>query len=264
MYLDIVDLRDFYASDLGQLARRLLLARMRQVWPDTAGMCVVGLGYATPYLGLLRDRAERVLAFMPARQGVVRWPSDRKCRAALVDETRLPMGDGTVDLLIMVHCLEMSDSASELLHEARRVLAGGGRLIVAVPYRRGLWSRFEHTPFGYGHPYSRSQLVRLLRETQFTPARWQEALWLPPFRHRFLIRSLGVLERLGAWLAMPPGLVMVEATKQVQAAIPIKPKRARNLRPVLVGEPAASARLEMPNVESDDHAGRGVLSRRAP
>lgn len=243
MYLDIVDLREFYASLLGQVARRIVQQRLRQLLPARHAGVVVGLGYATPYLGLLRNRAERTLAFMPARQGVVRWPSDRPSLSTLVDETHLPMGNGTVDLMLVVHCLEMSDSPTELLHEARRVLANGGRLILAVPYRRGLWARFEHTPFGFGHPYSRSQLVRLMRATHLTPVRWEEALWLPPFRNKVLIRSLGVLERLGAWGPMPPGVVMVEATKQVQAAIPLRKQRARSMKPVLVGEPAPSARV---------------------
>ncbi len=251
MYLDIIDLREFYATLLGQVARRMVQQRLQAILPKRQAGIVVGLGYATPYLGLLRDSAERTLAFMPARQGVVRWPSDGRCLSALVDETRLPMGDGTVDLMLVVHCLEMSDSPAELLIEARRVLANGGRLIVAVPYRRGLWARFEHTPFGYGRPYSRSQLVRLLREAQLTPVRWEEALWLPPFRHKMLIRSLGALERIGSWLAVPPGLVMVEATKQVQGAIPLQKKRARSLRPVLVGEPAPTARVRAPALLAD-------------
>ena len=242
MYLDIVDLREFYASVLGQIARRLVQQRLQKLLPTGRGGVVVGLGYATPYLGLVRETAERALAFMPARQGVVRWPSDRPSLATLVDETRLPMGDATVDLMLIVHCLEVSDSPAELLQEARRVLANGGRLIVAVPYRRGLWARFEHTPFGFGHPYSRSQLVRLLRETQFTPVRWQEALWLPPFRNRVAMRSLGALERIGAWCAMPPGVVMVEATKQVRATVPIKKERVRVLRPSMVGKAAPSHR----------------------
>lgn len=249
MYLDIIDLRDFYSSLLGQLARRLVQQRLRSLLPDNRAGVVVGLGYATPYLGLLRGSAERTLAFMPAAQGVVRWPSDKPGLSTLVDETHLPMGDGTVDLLVVVHCLEMSDSPAELLQEARRVLANGGRMIIAVPYRRGLWARFEHTPFGYGRPYSRTQLVRLLRTAQLSPARWEEALWLPPFRNRFLIRTLGFLEKVGAWFAVPPGLVMVEATKQVQAAIPLNKKRVRALRPAMAGQPVPSTRVQTRVVE---------------
>ena len=38
MYVDIVDLRDFYATGLGQTARRFLVHRLRRLWPDLSGM----------------------------------------------------------------------------------------------------------------------------------------------------------------------------------------------------------------------------------
>ena len=56
------------------------------------------------------------------------------------------------------------------------------------------------------------------------------------------MRSLGALERIGAWCAMPPGVVMVEATKQVRATVPIKKERVRVLRPSMVGKAAPSHR----------------------
>ena len=49
--------------------------------------------------------------------------------------------------------------------EIWRVLSGNGRLLVIAPNRRGIWARFEHTPFGHGRPYTSSQLYRLLRDT---------------------------------------------------------------------------------------------------
>ena len=245
MYVDIVDLRDFYASGLGQTARRLLVHRLRRLWPDLSDMSVVGLGYAGPVLGVFREESERTLSFMPAEQGVVNWPSAGPSSATLVDETQLPLGDGTVDRLVLVHCLEMSEQPRDLLREAWRVLAPGGRIAVVVPNRRGLWARFEHTPFGHGRPYSRSQIVRLLRETLFTPHTWGEALWVPPFRGRFMIRSAAAWERAGTIIrAMPPGVLMVEATKQLYAAIPAKEKSRARVRfvPALAGEPGPTRR----------------------
>jgi len=254
MYIDIVDLRDFYATDLGQTARRLLVHRLRRLWPDVSGLCVVGLGFAGPALGVFREESARTLAFMPAEQGVVNWPSDGPSSATLVEETQLPLGDGTVDRLVLVHCLEMSERPRDLLREAWRVLAPGGRLAVLVPNRRGLWARFEHTPFGHGRPYSRSQLVRLLRETLFTPNAWGEVLWVPPFRGRFMIRSAAAWERAGMMIrAMPPGVLLVEATKQLYAPVSAKEEsRARvRLVPALAGEPVPSPRL-------------GAVNRRVP
>src|SRR5205814_2142948 len=182
MSMDVVDLRNFYGQALGAVARRFIGRGIRRRWGDTRGWRTLGLGYATPYLGLFREEAERCLAFMPAPQGVVKWPSARPTLSALVDEDELPLPDAAVDRVLLIHGLEMSQDAGALLREIWRVLAAGGRLLAVVPNRRGLWARMDTTPFGHGRPYSRAQITQLLRETWFTPIGWGEALYVPAIR----------------------------------------------------------------------------------
>src|SRR5262249_27347666 len=169
MFMDVVDLRYFYAQRLGTVARRFIGRGIRGRWTDTRGQRVLGVGYATPYLGLFREEAERCLAFMPAVAGGGEWPSANPALTAPVGECELPLADSSVDRVLLVHALEMSHDATTLLREVWRVLAGGGRLMAVVPNRRGLWARIDTTPFGHGRPYSRSQITQLLRETWFTP-----------------------------------------------------------------------------------------------
>ena len=69
MYQDVADLNAFYRGRLGHVARRLMLARIRALWPDIAGQRLAGLGYATPFLRVFQDEAERVVAFAPAPAG---------------------------------------------------------------------------------------------------------------------------------------------------------------------------------------------------
>ena len=158
MWTDVVDLNEFYQSRLGQVARRLIRRRMREIWPDVRGMTVLGMGYATPYLRPYRDEAERVIAAMPAQQGVIHWPEDGPGQVALTEETELPLPDLSVDRLLLVHAVENSENLRAMMREAWRVLAEGGRLLVVVPNRRGIWARFEQrSPFGHGHPYSQRQ-----------------------------------------------------------------------------------------------------------
>src|SRR5246127_2502109 len=133
MSIDVVDLRDFYGQRLGVVARRFIGRGVRALWSAGAGQRVLGVGYATPYLGLFREEAERCLAFMPAAQGVVKWPTTRPALSALVDENELPLPDGAVDRVLLVHALEMSQDAGALLREVWRVLAAGGRILVVVP-----------------------------------------------------------------------------------------------------------------------------------
>jgi SAM-dependent methyltransferase len=249
--MDVVDLRNFYAQQLGVVARRLVGRGIRARWNDTRTLRVLGVGYATPYLGLFREEAERCLAMMPAPQGVVRWPSTRPALAALVEEDELPLVDSAVDRILLVHALEMSSDPAELLREAWRVLTAGGRLLAVVPNRRGLWARMDTTPFGQGRPYSRSQVTSLLRETWFTPTGWGEALYVPPIQRRWFLRTAMAWERTGATLSAPfAGVHIVEATKQVYRAIPARRERRRlvpALEPVLAPSPGAAALRRVSN-----------------
>ena len=168
--MDVIDLRDFYSQRLGIVARRLINRGIQACWPHAEGQRVLGLGYPTPYLGLFRDNSERCVAFMPAAQGVLKWPTGRPALAALVDEFSLPLPDASFDRILLVHALEMCDDPENLLREVWRVLAPSGRMIAVIPNRRGVWTRTDTTPFGHGRPYSRAQITQLLRQTWFTPA----------------------------------------------------------------------------------------------
>ena len=235
MSLDVVDLRSFYVHPLGKVARRFVGVGIRRMWTGSKGLRVLGIGYSTPYLGLFREDAERCLAFMPATQGVMKWPTQRPTLAALVDEAELPLPDAAVDRILFVHALEMTHDAPALLREVWRVLAPGGRLLAVVPNRRGLWARMDTTPFGHGRPYSRSQITQLLRETWFTPTAWGEALYVPPIEQRWFLRSAVAWERTGATVSAPfAGVHLVEATKQVYRTLPARRKKlVPSLQPVL-------------------------------
>src|SRR5262245_20796043 len=238
MHLDAIDLRAFYASPLGQVARRLLGARLRSKLGDLKSARIYGLGYATPYLGVLRSEADVIGALMPAEQGVVQWPDGDANQTALVEETELPLRDDSADRVLLVHMLEGSENARELLREVWRVLAPQGKLLIVVPNRRGLCAQLDTTPFGYGRPYRRSQLTTLLKEAMFSPEDWQYALYMPPLGWRVLLKWPVFFERLGLvlWPAFS-GVIVVEATKQVYGAVPV---RARGrLRRRLVPVPAA-------------------------
>src|SRR5262249_44864688 len=115
MSLDVVDLRSFYGHPLGKVARRFVSVGIRRVWNGSKGLRILGIGYSTPYRGLFREEAERCLAFMPATQGVMKWPSQRPTLAALVDEAEWPLPDAAVDRILFVHALEMTHDAPALL-----------------------------------------------------------------------------------------------------------------------------------------------------
>ena len=231
MWQDIIDLNAFYASPLGQVARRIIRRRIRALWPNLSGQSVLGLGFATPYLRPFKGEASRVLAIMPATLGVIAWPPDEARRVALADEAELPLPDGSIDRALLVHAVESSEQLRPMLREIWRVLDGGGRLLVVVPNRRGVWARFERTPFGSGHPFSPPQLSRLLRDSLFTPLTIETALFMPPLKSRMMLRAAGAWERVGERWGLPfAGAVIIEAGKQVYAARPERLLSAARLR----------------------------------
>jgi SAM-dependent methyltransferase len=246
MSLDVVDLRAFYASPLGIVASRILSARVRARWENVVGASLLGLGYATPYLAEFRHDAMRTLAMMPAEQGVVPWPGHGEpSSSALVEELKLPLPSSSIDRVLLVHMLEMTEQPAEMLREVWRVLDPGGRLLLIVPSRRGWWAGAEWTPFGHGRPYSKAQLMRLLRETLFSPLDWGEALHMFPSNRRTLVRSALVLERVGRYLSLPfAGVHIVEASKDVFSAVPARraTRLAAQLKPILVPAPVVEPR----------------------
>lgn len=232
---DVVDLRDFYRTGLGQVARRMIRAAIRTVWPDLRGMRLLGIGYPIPFLPAISADTERTVAVMPASLGVLGWFPDGRNLVTLAEEGELPFADYSIDRILLVHALETTEQVGPMLKEIWRVLAGGGRLLVIVPNRRGIWARLDLTPFGSGQPYTMSQLNRLLRDEQFTPVGSATAVFVPPARKRMILRAAPAWERLGRrWFPTFAGVVLVEATKQIYA----KPAPARAPRRRLVYAPA--------------------------
>ncbi|WP_407671531.1 class I SAM-dependent methyltransferase [Paramagnetospirillum kuznetsovii] len=238
MWTDVVDLRDFYGASLGQVAQRLIRRQIREIWSDVSGLRVLGLGFATPYLRSFLGEAERVIAVMPASQGVLPWPPEGPGLTTLADETDLPLPDRSIDRLLLIHALESTEQIRAMMREAWRVLADGGRLMVVAPNRRGIWARLERTPFGNGRPYTMGQLNRLLRDNMFTPVARASALFLPPTQSRMLLRSAPAVEEIGRrWFETFGGVIIVEAAKQIYAGSGLRDAKVkrRSYLPVAEG-----------------------------
>ncbi|MBR9971374.1 class I SAM-dependent methyltransferase [Magnetospirillum sulfuroxidans] len=227
-WTDVVDLRDFYDGSLGQSTRRLLRRHLRQLWPDTHDLRILGLGFATPLLRPFLNEAERVIAVMPANQGVLHWPPEGPGLTVLADESDLPLPDSSMDRIVLMHALESTEQVRAMMREVWRVLADGGRLVIIAPNRRGIWARLERTPFGNGRPYTGGQLARMLRDNMFTPVSLSGALFLPPTTSRVMLRSAPAFEQVGRrWFQTFAGVNIVEATKQIYAATPSRASKRR-------------------------------------
>lgn len=251
MSRDVIDLRDFYSGRLGLTVRRVLRGRIRDLWPNVRGEVVLGLGFATPFLRQFRDEADRVIALMPPEQGILAWPAEGPYCVALADNNELPLPDFSVDRVLLVHSLEHSGNADRLLSEVWRVLNSRGRLMVVVPNRTGLWARTDRTPFGFGRPYSSSQLHQLLRNAQFIPESTGYGLHIPPARSRLMLKASGAWEDIGGrWFPGIGGVVIVEAGKQIYARPTTGKAQRRYARPRLLPAITGNGAARLPSEQA--------------
>jgi SAM-dependent methyltransferase len=217
--MQVRDLTEFYDGHLGAVARRILLRRLRLIWPNVEGLRVLGYGYAMPYLRPFLVEAERSVAAMPGHMGFTAWPGG-KCLTALVEEDALAFPDAFFDRVLVVHGLESAESLRPLLRQLWRVLAPEGKLLLVAPNRASLWAQVEWSPFGQGRPFSRRELENILRDVLFVPGFWDRALLVPPFNSRALIGTGASWERLGQRFAPGLGGVhLVEVTKSLYAPV---------------------------------------------
>jgi SAM-dependent methyltransferase len=218
MRVDVLALQRFYASPLGEAARRAASRRLSALWPHADGLDVLGIGYPTPYLGALRASARRTVVMMPAEQGAEPWPAERTVLTALADEARLPFMDAVFDRVLMVHAMEEAAAPHALLREVWRIMAPEGRLVVIAANRWSWWAQSGATPLGHGRPYSRTQLATLLSDSMFEPVASSRALYAPPTTWTPFVRAADAFEWVGelVWPALG-GLVLMEAVKRLYA-----------------------------------------------
>jgi len=230
MRYDIDRLQTFYATPLGRMADDMILRRASALWSSARGLDVLALGHAEALLEPYRGEARRAVSAAPAAQGAARWPADGASLTVLTEEDRLPFPDALFDRIIVRHALEEAESPHRLLREIWRVAAPEARILIIVAHRRGLWARAESTPFGYGRPYTRMQLNRLLEDAMFTPQASARALYAPPLDWGIITSSGDAWERIGrrVWPGFG-GVLMVEALKRLY----ITPGRAVRARPVV-------------------------------
>ena len=231
MSSDVARLIAYYKSPLGRISRALVREHVVSLAGDVEGKRVLGLGFATPYLRFTLEQAERVLAFMPARQGASAWPREGPSCTVLCDPLEMPLTDAAIDLTIAVHALEHIADAEELMRELWRITAPNGELVLLVPRLRGIWAQRDTTPFGTGNPYSGSQLEKLLREHSFVPEAWRDGLFLPPFRSPLVLKSTRFFEGAGRLLGPAmSGVICVRARKQAFPAVPRRRREERFVR----------------------------------
>jgi SAM-dependent methyltransferase len=222
MFSQNLEYQSFYCSYLGQKVRHTLLTHILEILPVVDKQNILGLGHAFPYVDMFLGKASRVIMAPSFAQGLIHaWPQESYSLTTRVDYKDLPFEDLFFDILIGVHFLENSQSITDHLREAWRVLKANGRFILIIPNRSGLWSRIDTTPFGHGQPYSQNQIINLLKLACFTPLSIRYALYTLPFPKSMLMKGWPLYEKIGNLVFKKyAGVMIIEVQKQVYGAIP--------------------------------------------
>ena len=221
MRQDAVTLERFYASDLGKAAARILSGKLTDLWGESKGLSVLGLGYALPVLDAFSAGPRRMIAAVPHEHGPVKWDYSGRGNAAVA------VGDPRA-----------------YLREIWRVTAPEGRIVLTAANRAGLWSRATRTPFGHGRPWTRSQLSNLLSTGLFQVTASSSALYMPPTDLGLVTSAAEGWEAMGRFIAPGiGGVVLIEAVKRLYA-----PPKGGTAAPVTdrvrIARPARAARRE--------------------
>jgi SAM-dependent methyltransferase len=243
MHQDVCFLRDFYyTSALGRAAQKAMRDRLRASWADVTGLSVAGFGFAAPLLRPFLPEARRVIALMPAQQGVMHWPAEAANHSVLVEETSWPLATDSIDRLVVLHGVETSDRPAALMAEAARIVKIGAKVVLIVPNRSGLWARRDGTPFALGRPYLRRQVEALLLEHGFAVEHHSAALFFPPRDSAAWLRWAMMMENMGQKLSRyhAGGVLVVEAMRVADTPRPTglsirERKPLRILDPVRTG-----------------------------
>ncbi|MEO5332331.1 MAG: class I SAM-dependent methyltransferase [Magnetococcus sp. YQC-5] len=219
--MEAIRLQTWYDTPLGRTAVRMVGLSMERWLRIQPSQRTLGFGYPQPYLDRLRPWIGPVLGASPAEMGVARWPGSANNRIALVRPDALPFPDESFDRVMMTHLLEGVQCPRTTLRETWRVLVPGGRVLVMVPNRGGLWARRDVTPFGWGRPFSPQQLKITLEESLFLTRQSCFALFFPPLEGKRWLKAAPAWEKAGErWFAPLGGVILCEAEKIMYAVAP--------------------------------------------
>jgi len=122
MHMDVTELREFYANNLGKAAAQSLTMALSSLWGEARDEQFIGLGYPIPWLDRFKADSGSTFCLMPATQGAVHWPKAGKCTTLLSHDDEFPFRDASFDRILMAHFLEHAENANECLAAA----AGAG------------------------------------------------------------------------------------------------------------------------------------------
>lgn len=171
----------------------------------------------------------RVLRANTARQWLTNGPDTGAVDCRLRPEA-LPFQSATMDIVVLVHCLEFSENPHQVLREAERVLAADGTLLVLTFNLLSLWGLAHGLPGlrrrapWCGDYYTGRRISDWARLLGLEVTEVEGCFYRPPINRERLQQHLRALERWGPrclpWLS---AVNLVVAQKRVAGLTPLRP-----------------------------------------
>ena len=227
--LNIKELQNFYnQSGLGLFCKKNINELIQDnkkflIRKSHEREIIIGYGFPIPFIKKLVKKNSEYLCLMPKNQGALFWPTNKN-KTLLVEQTRWPLESEISDIVMISHGLENCENPHKLLEEAWRILLPEGHLLIIVPNRTGFWARSDLTPFGFGRPFSISQLSKILIEHKFSIINANASLLMPPTKRKFFLKSYHYLDKFFSRYTSKVlgGVLVILAKKQIHQANTLK------------------------------------------
>ena len=221
----IPDLTSWFESPLGQALLQEQRESMQAALQDLFGYHLLQLSMS-PRLDLSdSSRISHRFSLNPLAGG-----GNAKL-AALADFTQLPLPEESIDVALLHHVLDFSESPHQLLREASRVLIARGHLVIVGFNPWSLFGSYRwFARFVSRNPRWRHQALRLgrvldwLKLLDFEIVNVDQGFFRLPSQSPSAIKHLQWLERWGKRLRLPlGGCYIIVACKDRVAVTPLKP-----------------------------------------
>lgn len=239
------DLHAWWASPLGQAflgeQKRLLEVELQ----DLFGFYLIQMGI-DPSQDLTQASriGHRINLFPPIGSGrlssFAASNGSGRLSPLVSEQHQLPLPDESVDLVVLHHLLDFSQSPHQILREVQRILIPRGQVIVIGFNPRSPWGVLGRLMRLFsGRPLWRRQSLPSHRLKDWCDlldlelVSLQRGFYQPPVQHTGLLKSLKFLDTWGAKLNVPGGgFYLVQACKQVTGAIAVRPDWETETRPL--------------------------------
>ncbi len=221
----LVPLADWFDSPLGKLILASEQELIDRQLPDLFGYHLLQLSVSNRLQLSETSRISHRFAMHPQRGHEAKL-------SAQTDFNHLPLPSSSIDLVLLHHVLDYSQSPHHVLREAAATLISQGHLVIVGfnPWSLlGIWRWlvrwFSRAPQWRHQSLRLGRVLDWLELLDFEPIHVCQGFYCPPFQHQNAIKYLHWMDRWGKRLGLPcGGSYLIVARKDTAAFTPMKPQ----------------------------------------